>query len=607
MSEETTTEMIRGCSFLVEEHPLERVFTPEEFSQEEKMIGDMVAKFVEGSVAPKMDALEALEDGVMPGLLKEAGMNGLLAVDVPEAYGGLAAPKKVGMLVAEKLAASGSFQVGHGAHTGIGTLPIVYFGTPEQKQKYLPKLASGEILGAYALTEAGSGSDAMNARAKAVPTDDGAHYILNGEKMFITNAGFADLFIVFAQVPADGEGGRDKFTAFILDKDMEGFSTGPEEKKLGIKGSSTRTLIMEDVKVPAENVLGRIGRGAAIAFNILNVGRFKLGAGAAGAAELAMLDAVRYGKQRQQFGRPITDFGMIKHKIGEMGARYFASQSMVYRTAGYIDQNIDTLDKSADDFDAKMIEHGIREYMTECSMMKVYCSEVLDYCVDECVQIFGGYGYTQEFPAERYYRDSRINRIFEGTNEINRLIIAGDVLKKAAKNHLPIFPAAKAVMEELMGMPSFDDEAASGALAAEKEMVTKAKKVVLLALGAVAQELGEKLKEPMEHEEVLSFLSDMIMDVYAMESCVMRAEKIAASGDEAKAAFAADLTGIICDQAIHHMDIKARETLAAIMGGDVLNTSLAGLRRVVKHQPLNTMALRRRVADLLIEKESWPL
>ena len=601
MADGTTTEMIRGCSFLVEEHPLDRVFTPEEFSQEEKMIGDMISQFIAGSVMPKMDALEALEEGVMPGLLKEAGALGLLMIDVPEAYGGMAQPKKVGMLVAEKLAPSGSFQVGHGAHTGIGTLPIVYFGTPAQKEKYLPKLATGEWLGAYALTEAGSGSDAMRARSKAVLSDDGSHYVLNGEKMFITNAGFADLFIVFAQV--DG----DKFTTFIIDKDAPGLSTGPEEKKLGIKGSSTRQLIMQDVKVPVGDVLGRVGRGASIAFNILNVGRFKLGAGAIGAAELAMMDSIRYGKQREQFGRPITDFGMIKHKIGEMAAKYFAGKSMVYRTAGYIDQNIDTLDKDDENFDAKMIEHGIREYMTECSMMKVYCSEVLDYCVDECVQIHGGYGYTQEFPAERYYRDSRINRIFEGTNEINRLIIAGDVLKKGAKNHLPIFAHAKAVMEELMGMPSFDEGGGDEFLAAEKDMVSRGKKVVLLALGAVAQELGEKLKDPMAHEEVLSFLSDMIMDVYAMESSVLRTEKIAAAGDEGKTRFAADLTAITCDRALHHMDISARETLAAIMGGDMLSTSLAGLRRVVKHQPLDAVMLRRRVADLLIEKEAWPL
>ncbi len=306
MADESKATMILGCSFLVDEHPPEQVFAPEDFSQDERMIGDMVEKFVQGSVLPQLDALESLTPGAMAGLLKEAGGLGLLALDVPEAYGGMAMPKRVGMLVAEKLSPSGSFQVGHGAHTGIGTLPIVYFGTPEQKQKYLPRLATGELLGAYALTEAGSGSDAMAARAKAVPSADGSHFVLNGEKMWITNAGFADLFIVFAQVPPEEAGGRDRFTAFILEKDMPGFRSGNEEKKLGIKGSSTRTLVLEDVKVPAANVLGRIGRGAAIAFNILNVGRFKLGAGAVGGAELAMLDAVRYGNGRQQFGRPIT-------------------------------------------------------------------------------------------------------------------------------------------------------------------------------------------------------------------------------------------------------------------------------------------------------------
>ena len=607
MADGTTTDMIRGCSFLVEEHPLERVFTPEGFNSEEKMIGDMVSQFVAGSVMPKMDALESLQEGAMPGLLKEAGALGLLMIDVPEAYGGMAQPKRVGMLVAEKLAPSGSFQVGHGAHTGIGTLPIVYFGTPEQKQKYLPRLATGEILGAYALTEAGSGSDAMAARTKAVPSADGSHFVLNGEKMWITNAGFADLFIVFAQVPPEEEGGKDRFTAFILEKGMEGFRTGAEEKKMGIKGSSTRILVLEDVKVPAENVLGRIGRGAAIAFNILNVGRFKLGAGATGSAELALIDAVKYGNGRQQFGVPITSFGMIKHKIGEMAARVYAAQSMVYRTAGYIDQNIATLDKGAEDYDAQVVEHGIREYMTECSMMKVYCSEALDYCVDECVQIFGGYGYSQEYVAERYYRDSRINRIFEGTNEINRMIIAGDVIKKAAKNHLPIFARAKALLEELMGVPSFDTGDDGDFLGGEQHAVTQAKKTTLLTLGAVALELGDKLKEPMAHEEVLSFLADMIMDVYAMESTVMRTRKIQAQGDAAKTNVAADMTRIICTEGLDRIEMRARETLAAVMSGDTLSTTLAGLRRVIKHTPLDTVTLRRQVADVLIDSEKWPL
>ncbi|MCP4547730.1 MAG: acyl-CoA dehydrogenase [bacterium] len=602
MAEGNNSDLIRGCSFLVEEHPLDMVFIPEEFSQEEKMIGDLVLKFVEGSVLPKLDGLEALEDGVMPGLLKEAGMQGLLAVDVPEQYGGMALSKAVGMLVAEKLGASGSFQVGHGAHTGIGTLPIVYFGTPEQKEKYLPKLAMGEWLGAYALTEAGSGSDAVAARAKAILSEDGTHYVLNGEKMFITNAGFADIFIVFAQV--DG----DKFTTFIMDKDMEGLSVGPEEKKLGIKGSSTRTLIMEDVKVPVENLLGRIGRGAAIAFNILNVGRFKLGAGAVGAAELCVMESVKYGKGRQQFKRPITDFGMIKHKIAEGAARVYAGRSMVYRTAGYIDRNIGRLDKSDEAYDNKMIDVGIREYMTECSMMKVFCSEALDYCADECVQIHGGYGYTQEYPAERFYRDSRINRIFEGTNEINRFIISGDVLKKAAKNQLPIFARAKEVVDELTSPPALDTgEAGDGFLAPEQKFIAQAKKTVLLALGTVAQEMGEKLKAPMDHEEVIALLSDMIMDVYAMESSVLRALKLQQRDDAVAAEMAGDLTRIYCNDAMNRLEIRGRETLAAVCEGDMLTTSLAGLRRVVKHTPINTVALRRKVADMLVDREIWPL
>ena len=602
MAEGTTgTEMIRGCSFLVEEHPLEKVFTPAEFSEEERMLGKLVWDFVEGSVLPKLDQVEALEEGVMPGLVKEAGATGLLMVDVPQQYGGMEMSKAASMLVAEKLQRSGSFQVAYGAHTGIGTLPIVYFGTPEQKEKYLPGLATGEILGCYALTEAGSGSDAMAARAKAVLSEDGKHYVLSGEKMFITNAGFADLFIVFAQV--DGE----KFTAFILEKDMPGLGTGPEEKKLGIKGSSTRTLILEDVKVPVENVLGRVGRGATIAFNILNVGRFKLGAGAVGGAELALLDAVRYGNGRQQFGQPITNFGMIKHKIGEAAARIYAAQSMVYRTAGYIDQNIATIDKSAPDYDAKVIEHGIREYMTECSMMKVFCSEVLDYCVDECVQIHGGYGYSQEYAAERYYRDSRINRLFEGTNEINRLIISGDVLKKAAKNHLPIFARAKALLDELMGLPSLDDDEEERFLGDEIELVEKAKKVALLALGTVAQEMGDKLKEPMKHEEVLGFLSDIIMDVYAMDSSVLRTRKLHESGDEAKTELAARMPRLSCNEATPRIEIHTRNVLAAVTAGDVLNTTLVGLRRLVKHTPVDTVMLRRQIADVLIEKETWPI
>jgi alkylation response protein AidB-like acyl-CoA dehydrogenase len=436
-------------------------------------------------------------------------------------------------------------------------------------------------------------------------SEDGKHYVLNGEKMFITNAGFADVFIVFAKI--DG----DKFSAFILDKGMEGLSTGAEEKKMGIKGSSTRTVIMQDVKVPVENLLGEVGRGHEIAFNILNVGRFKLGAGAIGGAEVALIEAVQYGKQRKQFGRPIVEFGLLKQKIGESAARIFAAQSMVYRTAGYIDQNIATLDKKDPDYFKKVIEVGIREYATECSMMKVFCTEVLDFTVDQAVQIHGGYGYVEEYAAERNYRDARINLIWEGTNEINRMVAAGEILKKAAKNDLPIFAQAKAqakaLLGELMGFPGLDEEADDSFLADEKKLVTKAKKTVLLTLGTVAQQLGDKLKDPWGNEEVLGFLADMIMDVYGMESSVMRSLKLMDRDEKDKAELAGKMTRLFCNEALHRLEIRARDVLSAVSEGDVLTTTLSGLRRTVKHVPINTVALRREIADAIIEKEAWPI
>ena len=596
-----TMDIIRGGSFLVEEHPLDQVFIPEEFTEEEQMTGDLVAEFVEGSVVPRMDELEAREPGVLEGLIKEAGKLGLLSGDFPEAYGGFEQRKAVAMLVSAKLVRGGSFQVAFGCHTGIGSLPIVYFGTQEQRERYLPKMATGELLGAYALTEAGSGTDALAAKSTATLGDDGTHYLLNGEKMFITNAGFADVFTVFAKV--DGE----KFTGFILEKGMEGLSTGAEEKKLGIKGSSTRTLIMQDVKVPVENVLGEVGRGHEIAFNILNVGRFKLGASSFGGAEQAIVEAVRYGKQRKQFDRPIVEFGLIKEKIGEAAARIFAAQSMVYRTAGYIDQNIATLDKKDPDYYKKIIDVGIREYVTECSMMKVFCTEVLDFCVDHAVQIHGGYGYVQEYGAERHFRDARINRIWEGTNEINRMVAAGEILKKAAKGDLPIFAQAKALLGELMGFQSLDEVAGDSFLADQRKLVGQAKKTVLLAIGTVAQQLGDKLKDPWANEEVLGMLADMIMDVYGMESSLMRSLKLKDRGETEKAELAGLMTRLICNDSLHRLEIRARDVLSATCEGDVLTTTLSALRRTVKQQPVNTVALRRQIADVVIDKEAMPV
>jgi alkylation response protein AidB-like acyl-CoA dehydrogenase len=598
-SENTNQEIVRGCSFLVEDHPLSRIFTPEDFDEDQRMIGQLMWDFVEGTVLPKLEAIEAREEGLTVSLLKQAGELGLLGVDLAEKYGGFEQTKAVTMLLCEKMVKGGSFQVSLGGHTGIGTLPIVYFGTPEQKQKYLPRLATGELLGAYALTEAGSGSDALAAKSTALLTEDGKHYVLNGEKMYITNAGFADLFVVFAKV--DG----DLFSAFLLEKGMEGLKTGAEEKKMGIKGSSTRTLIMEDVLVPVENLLGEVGKGAKIAFNILNVGRFKLGAGTIGGAIDAILTGVKYGNQRRQFGHPITDFGLIKHKIGEAAGRIFAGRSMVYRTAGYIDQNIATLDKEDPEYDQKVVDIAIREYMGECSMIKVFGSEVLDYCVDENLQIHGGYGYSEDYPAERFYRDSRINRIFEGTNEINRLIVGGEVFKKAAKNELPIFPQAKALLDELMGTPSLE-EPPEGFLADEALLVSKAKKTIILCMGALAQELGPKLSKPWAYEEVFALLADMIMDAYGMESALLRTRKMMERGDEDQARLAGKMTSLFCNEAIHRIEIWARNLLAAGLEGDMLTTTLVGLRRIVKHQPVNTVALRREIANQIIEKEAWP-
>ena len=594
-------KVTRGCNFLVEEAALEDVFIPEEFEEEQLMIGQLARDFYEGSVAPASDEIEAMADGVTVKLLKEAGELGLMGVDLPEKYGGFAQTKAVSMLVAERLANNASFNTAFSAHTGIGTLPIAYFGTPEQKEKYLPRLATGEIIGAYALTEAGSGSDALAARTTAVLDDGGAHYLLNGEKLFITNGNFADLFIVFAKV--DGE----KFTAFIIAKDNEGLSLGAEEKKMGIKGSSTTSVILQNAKVPVEDVLGEVGKGARIAFNILNVGRFKLGASVVGGGIAAMQEAVEYAKSREQFGRPIAEFGMIQHKVAEALSRLYAARSMVYRTAGYIDQNIATIDPDDPERDSKVIDSAIREYMVECSILKVFCSEALDYAVDEIVQIYGGYGFTQEYNAERYYRDSRINRIFEGTSEINRIVVAGEVMKRAAKNQIPLFAHAKALLDELMGFPDLDGDDDTGFLAEEKKLVQQARKIVYLAAGTMGQTLGTKLQDVWGHEEILGHLADLIIETYAMESTVLRTLKLKEQGAADVETFHGAMARLYCNEAMARMEITARSLLSAVAEGDNLNMTLSGLRRTAKHTPANTVKLRRGIAEYAATHDDWPL
>jgi len=589
----TDTLKVRGGSFLIEAPAVDDVFTPEDFNEEGRLLEQTTREFIENEVVPVMDRLEAQEEGLMPSLLKKAGEIGLLAADVPEAFGGIAVSKSVSMLLAESLAKGGSFPVAFGAHTGIGTLPIVYFGTPEQKQEWLPKLATGEMLGAYALTETSSGSDAL--AAKATAKLDGDEWVLNGEKQFITNAGFADLFIVFAKV--NGE----DFTAFIVPASAKGVSVGEEEKKMGIKGSSTRSLILADARIPKDNLLGEQGRGHVIAFNILNVGRFKLGAGCVGGSKIALNDALGYAQERHQFERPLASFPLIAGKLADMAARIFGAESATYRTAGLLDDAIAAIDPATDDRDREIIR-AIEEFSIECSIIKVHGSEVLDFCVDECVQIFGGYGFVNDYPAERYYRDSRINRIYEGTNEINRMLIPGMILKRALKGELPLLAAAKTVQDALMEIPDFGEDLDRAPFEAETEVVDKLKKAVLLVSGVAAQKYGPKIQD---EQEVLAWTSDMILETYGLESAVLRARKLVAAGRDT--AFIEDLVKLLAYDAVERVGRAGREALCHVSEGDDLRMQLAGLKRFTKPEAWDTAAARRRVGEQLVERGGYKL
>jgi len=587
--------VVRGGSFLIEERALPDVFTPEDFSEEQRMIGQTAEDFMENEMVPRLPEILSLKYEATRELLKKAGDLGLLAIEIPEEYGGLGLDKVSGCLVSEKSARDGSFAVTFMGHTGIGTLPIVYFGTEAQKKKYLPKLASGEWITSYSLSEASSASDALNAKAKAVLSPDGQSWILNGEKMWLTNAGFADVYITFAKV--DGE----HFTAFIIEKGMPGVSLGAEEKKTGIKGSSTRPLLLNDAKVPKENLLGEIGKGHKIAFNILNVGRFKLGAGVTGGAKLALRACVAYGKSRTAFGHPITDFGLIQHKIGEMAIRAYAAESIVYRTAGMIDRNLAGVGLN----DPAEALRRIEEYDVECSMVKVFCSEMLDYAVDETVQIHAGAGYVEDYPAERYWRDARVNRIFEGTNEINRLLVPGRLMRRAMKGELPVFQKAMALMEEVAAGPATASPA-EGFLGAEARMACGAKKVALMCLGLAAQKFGQELQD---QQEVLGHFADVAMETYALESAVLRTQKRAAKGGEDKARLHEAAVRCFAQDAMDRIEVSARRLLAAVDEGegDMLRTHLAALERFTKREALNTVALRRQVAQAALEAGGYPL
>ena len=582
-------QIVKGGAFLIEERTTDEVFTPEDFTEEHRMIAETTRQFIDNEVVPHIDELEHHDWKLARDLVKKAADLGLIGANIPEEYGGLGLDQTSGALVGENIGRCASFATTLGAESGIGLLPIIYFGTEAAKQKYLPKIASGELITAYALTEAGSGSDAMAAKATARLSDDGTHYILNGEKMFITNGGFADIFIVFAKV--DG----DKFTAFIVEK-QEGVTPGAEEHKMGIKGSSTTPLVLTDAIAPVENMLAEVGKGAKIAFNTLNIGRFKLGAMCVGGMKLMIHEAVRYANERQQFGKSISSFGAIKSKIAEMAIRTWVGEAMTYRTLGMIEDAI----TDPNDPNAKM--KAIEEYSAECSIIKVALSEYCDFVADEMVQIYGGYGYSAHYPAERAYRDSRINRIFEGTNEINRMLIPGRLMKAALSGHLALLPAAQALMDEILTpqMASFDEDEA--VLAAEQKLAQNAKKVALMTLGTAAQKYMMKLAE---QQELLLGIADIIMDAYAMESAILRAQKLAAAQGEAAAARYIDMTRVFCNDAVERIEARAKNTLAGMSEGDELRTLLAALRRFTKLTPMNTITARQRIADVLITANKW--
>ena len=584
-------KLIKGGSFLIEERTPEEIFTPEDFTEEHRMIADTTREFMDKEVVPRIDELEKHDWKLSRELVAKAADLGLIGANIPEDFGGLGLDQTSGALIGENIGRSASFATTLGAESGIGLLPIVYFATDAAKQKYLPKIAAGELITAYALTEAGSGSDAMAAKATARLSDDGKEYILNGEKMWITNGGFADIFIVFAKV--DG----DKFSAFIVER-QPGLTSGAEEHKMGIKGSSTTALVLSDVRTPVENLLGEVGKGHKIAFNVLNIGRFKLGAMCVGGMKLMVHESVRYANERHQFGKSISSFGAIKAKLAEQAIRTWIGESMIYRTLGLIEAGVGAADSK--DLDARL--RTFEEYAAECSIIKVALSEYCDYVVDEMVQIYGGYGYSADYPAERAYRDSRINRIFEGTNEINRMLIPGRLMKSALSGNLALLPAAQALMDEVLSpqMAGFDDD--DSLLAAEQKLTTNAKKVALMTLGTAAQKYMMKLGD---QQEILMGIADIIMDTYAMETAILRARKLAESQGENAAARYLDMTRVFCNDAVERIEAKAKNTLAGMSEGDELRTLLAALRRFTKLQPMNTIAARQRIADDLIAANKW--
>ncbi len=589
-----SAKLFKGAEYLIIEASKDDIFTPEDFTDEQRQIGDTTEQFVLNEVIPHREAIEHHDLPLTVELMKKCGELGLLMIDAPEEYGGLELDKATSMLAAEKLAQGGSFSVTYSAHTGIGTLPLVYYGTAEQKEKYLHKIISGEWIAAYCLTEPGSGSDALGASATAILSPDGRHYILNGTKQFITNGGIADFYTVFAKID------KQHFTGFLVERTTEGLSVGPEENKMGVRGSSTTQIILEDAKVPVENLLGEIGKGHKIAFNVLNVGRFKLGAGVTGAAKISITTGIKYANERKAFGVTIGTFGAIQEKIADMSAATFASESVVYRLAGLIDDRLATVPKETANY-YEAYQQGIEEYSVECAIAKVFCSEVLADVVDAVVQIHGGYGFIQEYAAEGYYRDERINRIWEGTNEINRLLIPGIILRRAMKGEIALQKEAMKAFESLMS-PSFEELDDSVPFAAEKALVASLKQAFLVLAGSGVQKFMDKIKD---EQEILLAVADLAINIFAIESVVLRAEKILPKLSARKKASVSAAVKVFTFNGTEKAASAARRAAYYIEEGDTLTMLLAGIRRFTKYDATGLLKAKRQLAAASIEADKY--
>jgi alkylation response protein AidB-like acyl-CoA dehydrogenase len=593
-----TKHSIKGGEFLVRETNAQEVFIPEEFSEEQKMMAQACQDFIDTEIHPNVDAIDSMKDpNLVPTIFKKAGELGLLGISVPENYGGLGMSFNTSMLIADIVGAAGSFSTTYGAHTGIGTLPILYYGNEEQKQKYLPKLATGEWAACYCLTEPDAGSDANSGKTKAVLSEDGSHYKITGQKMWISNAGFADLFIVFAKIEEDKN-----LTAFIVEKTFNGITMNEEEKKLGIKGSSTRQVFFNDCEVPVANMLSERQNGFKIAVNILNIGRVKLGAGVLGGCRTVISQATQYANERKQFNVSISSFGAIKHKLAEMATRVYVTESLDYRAGQNIEDKMNDLAASGmDDAQAKL--KGVEQFAIECAIAKIHSSEVLDYVVDQGLQVYGGMGYSADAPMERAYRDSRIARIYEGTNEINRMLMIGMILKRAMKGELNMFEPAMAVSKELISVPTFSTIDKSVLFNAEKEVVKNLKKVFLMVGGKAAMALQDKIED---EQEIMMNLADILIEVYAVESAMLRTEKLVSMrGEEACTDYIA-MTQIYMSQAVDRVNAAAKEAIASFTKGDEQKVMLMGLKRFTKMDLVNTKELRRQVADTMIKEGRFP-